>query len=701
MGCLGCVMSILLAAASRIFYVREDPRLVAIKSALPGLNCGACGFPGCEAAAKAILAGRADVTVCVSGGMEVIEELIRLTGRHGSIAELPKATVHCQGVMRTSPRFAYDGASDCRAAAMLYGGFSECPGGCLGLGTCVAVCPFHAIRLGRDRLAVIDPDRCRGCGRCVDACPHGVIRLETLADQLLRLDRKSDCLAPCRQKCPVQIDVPRFVDHLRRGEKQQALLTIKMRNPFPGIVGRTCPHPCENICRRNIADESVAIGHLQRYLGEWERRSGHRVPVSCLPDTGRRVAVVGAGPAGLACAYFLRRLGHRPTIFEARPEPGGMMRYGIPAYRLPRDVVAWEIDGVLDLGVEIRTRTVLGKDVTLGGLRQADYEAIFLATGAWVVPDLGVPGETADGVWKSLDFLAAVGNRIKSLHLTKVVVVGESNTAMDCARSSIRLGAAAVAVICPRNREEMSARKRDVNRAEAEGATIHCLTQPLRIETDRVGHVRRVLYGSLTPAAEDHAKAGSHHVVAGSEAAIDADLLIIACERRPCLPCLMDGEAAAMGLQVTRRGTLAVVETTQLAAAPDIFAAGDLSTGRATVVGAVAGGRLAARAIHFRLTHGKIPVPGDIRRRINSRSILKEIAVAPGPQRIILRELPVDLRCRSFTEEVVATITDQQARSEASRCLRCGTLCYRLSQPVRNGWLYKVKTALKGEPAHR
>ena len=701
MGGLGFSLAVLLVLASRIFYVKEDPRLIAIKSALPGLNCGACGFPGCEAAAKAILAGRAALTVCAAGGMDVTEALMRLTGRHGSIVDLPTASVHCQGAMRTPPRFAYNGASDCRAAAMLFGGFSECAAGCLGGGSCAAACSFQAIRMGPDRLPVIDPDRCRGCGSCVAACPRAVIQMETLADRLLHLNRTSDCLAPCRQKCPVQIDVPRFVGHLLNDEKAKALLTIKLRNPFPAIVGRTCPHPCENICRRNIAEEGVAIGHLQRYLGEWERRSGRRVKIACLPDTGHRVAVVGSGPAGLACAYFLRRLGHRPTVFEARSEPGGMLRYGIPAYRLPRDVVAWEIGGILDLGIEIKTRNVLGRDVTLGALRQMGFEAIFLGTGAWTVPDLCVPGEDADGVWKSLDFLAAVGNRIENLHQARVAVVGESNTAMDCARSSIRLGAKSVTVICPRDRQEMSARKRDVTRAEAEGAAIHCLTHPLRIEADHTGHVRRVVYGRLTPAVGGDAKAGTYNVLPGSAIAIAIDLVIIAYDRQPYLQCLMDGEAAPVGLRVTRRGTLATDEMTQLAAAPDIFAAGDVSTGRATVVGAVAGGRLAARAIHYLLTDGMIAVPEDVRRRINPQSILKDVTIAPGPPRVALRELPVDLRRRSFTEEVVATITDRQARSEAGRCLRCGTLCYGSGKPVRSGRFYTVEKDLTGKLVHR
>ncbi|MCB2149588.1 MAG: FAD-dependent oxidoreductase, partial [Deltaproteobacteria bacterium] len=587
------------------------------------------------------------------------------------------ATVHCLGSARMTPIFHYQGPPDCRAAAMLYGGWNGCENGCLGGGTCASVCPFHAIRPGADRLPRIDPSRCRGCGRCADACPRGVIRMETQTDRLLHLDRTADCLAPCQQKCPAQINVPVFVGHLIRKEREKALLTIKMRNPFPLIVGRTCPHPCENICRRNIADEGVAIGHLQRYLGEWERQSGRRIPIACLPDTGRRVAVVGSGPAGLSCAYFLRRLGHRPTLFEARCEPGGMLRYGIPAYRLPRDIVDWEIRGILEMGVEIRTQAALGRDFTLTELRQDGFQAIFLGMGAWTIPPLDIPGETADGVWKSLDFLAAVGaDDLRNLKQKQVVVIGESNTAMDCARSSIRLGAGAVSVICPRDRQEVSARKRDVTRAEEEGVGIRFMTRPLRILADPSGRVEGVVCRRFAPDPDNSKKQVPYFPIPGSDTRIDADVVIIACERKPDLGCLLEGDDAAIGLKSTPASTLAAEGITLLAAAPDIFAAGDMHTGRATVVSAVAGGRMAARSIHYLITTGKIPVPRNLHRRVNPRSILKGIMTVPGPPRVTLKELPVAVRTRSFTEEVVATLTDRQAHREAQRCLQCGTCCY-------------------------
>ena len=203
---------------------------------------------------------------------------------------------------------------DCRTAAMLYGGPIDCSKSCLGLGTCAMVCPFGAIHVRADRLPEVDPNKCRSCGRCVDACPHEVISLQGMTDRLFHLNRTRECLAPCRQKCPAQVNIPMFIRHLREKNLRAALLTIKERNSFPLSVSRTCPHTCENICRRNVADQGVAVNHLARFIGEWERRSGHRLVIPCAPDSGHRVAVIGGGPAGMTCAYFLRRAGHRPTI---------------------------------------------------------------------------------------------------------------------------------------------------------------------------------------------------------------------------------------------------------------------------------------------------------------------------------------------------------------------------------------------------
>ena len=673
---LGLTLSLVLAIASRVFYVKEDPRLAKIKAALPGINCGGCGFPGCEAAAKALVAGKALVTMCVGGGIDVADALARIMGLTGGAIERQTAQIGCLGGGRAEMRFVYLGASDCRAVHLLAGGPESCEQACLGGGSCVAVCPFGAISMGPHRTPVVEADRCRGCGRCVEICPHGVISLAGSTTRLLHLNKADECLAPCRQRCPAQINVPLFIRHLRNGEKQQALALIKERNPFPLTVGRTCPHVCENICRRHIADEGVAVGHLERYLGEWERASGRRLPVTCAADTGRRVAIVGSGPAGLACAYFLRRLGHRPFVFEDKPQLGGMLRYGIPPYRLPKPIVDWEIEGIVSLGVEVRTGIRLGREFTLKELLRSGYEAIFVAIGAWTIPHLCIPGEYATGVFASLDYLSKVGTLLKTLKGKQVAVIGESNTAMDCARSSIRLGADSVTVICPCAREDMSARKRDVDRAVEEGVVIDFMTLPVRITYNAAGCAEHIEICRLQAVGEKKMKTPRNVPIPGSNRIEKTDLVVTAYERKPNLSCLLQGEDFAFGFRSTRQASLRVDPDTMLAASPNIFAAGDLSTGRATVISAVAGARLAARSIHYLLTTGGIPEAANLQRRINPASILKDIRLPDHVPRVPRRDLPVEVRRKSFAEEVIATMTDEDAMIECSRCLQCGTLCY-------------------------
>lgn len=668
MGAIGLAAATILAAAARWFYVPEDPRLAAIKAALPGINCGGCRFVGCDGAARAVLEGQALVNVCVSGGGEVAAALAKVMGVGLVASEACRPLVACQGERGLERRYVYAGLQDCRAEHFLGRGAAGCIQGCLGHGTCVRACPFDALRLNHERRPEVDLSRCRGCGRCEAVCPRDILRVSGLSARLLDVQRTDACLAPCQQKCPAQIDIPFFVRKVREKAYRHALESIKERNPFPMTCGRVCPHPCENICRRNIADEGVAVSQLERYVGEVELNSGRRYPVSCAPPTGLKVAVVGAGPAGLACAYFLRRLGHSPTIFEANVEPGGMLRYGIPEYRLPLKIVEWEVSGILELGVVFRNGVALGRDFDLPQLTVEGYRALFLATGAWSVPHMCVPGEYARGVGYSLDFLSAVGTRIKRLQGRRVVVIGESNTAMDCARSAIRLNAACVTVVSPAQRDDMSARKRDVERALEEGVEIVFGVRPGRLLENPAGRVCGVVCTASAPAAEDAGPADREPLQ------LAADLVIVAYERKPDLSCITgNGDGR---FTITPNGTLGVDGDTQQAVAPHIFAAGDLCTGRATVISAVNGGRRAARSIHLFLTTGSVSVPPDLQRKINRHSILKNVVVNRPIPRLVARELSVEQRRRSFSEEVEAVIEDRQALTEAERCLRCGTLCY-------------------------
>jgi NADPH-dependent glutamate synthase beta subunit-like oxidoreductase len=363
-------------------------------------------------------------------------------------------------------------------------------------------------------------------------------------------------------------------------------------------------------------------------------------------------------------------------VFEAMPMLGGMLRYGIPAYRLPRHIVDWEIDGILALGMDARLNVKLGRDFSLKELQRSGFDSIFVGIGAWSVPHLCIPGEYATGVYRSLDFLSRVGSVFSTLQNKRVVVIGESNTAMDCARLSVRLGAESVTVICPCRRKDMTARKRDVERAEQEGVRIRHATQPVRVIYDTLGCAAHLIYRRLEVIGEE----GSRHVryapLAGTDAPLPVDLVIVAYERKPDLTCLLEGEDSELDFRISPAANLDVERDTFRAASTDIFAAGDLHTGRATVISAVAGGRLAARSIHYLLTTGKIPVPANLQRKLNPHSILKDIRLAAALARTDVAEMPVAQRCKTITAEVVPTITAAQAVTECRRCLQCGTYCY-------------------------
>lgn len=662
-----------LAVACKIFYVVEDPRLEAVKNALPGINCGGCGFAGCAGAAKAVVSGKADANVCLVGGFEVTRKISEILGVHVIDTGPVTAVAGCTGGVRAETKYYYKGLNVCRAEYLLYGGDKTCETGCLGDGDCVRACMFDAIRMGPDGFPEIDEKKCRGCGKCVAACPRGVLSLMSLTEKLIHLNRTDECLAPCRQKCPAQVDMPRAIRYIREKDYAKALLKIKERNPLVLCTGRVCAHPCENICRRNISDQGVAICQLQRFVGEWEINSGHRIPILCAPQTDHRIAVIGGGPSGLSCAYFLRRMGHQPTVFEKNPRLGGMLRYGITEYRLPKRVVDWDINGILELGVKTRKNMTLGKDFSFDDLKSEGFQAVSLGMGAWVIPPLRVDGEYSKGVVSSLDFLSRVGTGMADITNAFVVVIGESNTAMDCARSAVRLGADTVTVICPVRQKDMSARKNDVTRAIEEGVVIHFLTVPTRIDSDENGNASHIEYAYVEPVTEAEGEIGKK--ISGFEEKIAATLIISAHERKPDLKYLLNGQKNGYGFTPSPKRTLDADKNTLMASPPNIFATGDMHTGRASVIAAVAEGRRAARSIHYLLTQGTIPYSDKIQKRINPKSILRKVPISEHISKVMVPELPVSLRKSSFIEEVQGTITEAQALKEASRCLRCGTLC--------------------------
>jgi len=670
---LGLTAASVLAVAARVLHVKEDPRVVSVEACLPGANCGGCGYPGCSAAAAAVVNGDAPPELCVAANMETATRIAAIMGSEVQFKEPKVATNICSGGSRANLLFDYKGVEDCRAEALLYGGEKSCGIGCIGLGTCVKVCGFNAIRLSDAGLPVVDWNACRSCGKCAEVCPTGAIRISSVASVLLHLNQTNDCLAPCMQKCPAQINVRRYVQQLKQGDMRGALLTIKEHNPLPLAVGRVCPAPCENICRRKIVDEGVAIHTLHRYVADWEMHSGTRVNLHSNPPSGHKVAIIGGGPAGLSCAYFLRRVGHEPVIFEKREYLGGMMRGVIPEYRLPAKVVDWEVQTILNLGVETRTGVAFGQDVTLADLEKEGFEAVFIATGAWKVPPLGIDNDDADGVLDSVSFLHGVGQEYTDLRGKTVVVVGGSNTAMDVVRSAARLGAEVIALV-PSIQRKMTANKEEVLRAVEIGGDLRYLTAPLAIEVEN-GVVSGVTYCDLAYDDPDKPK-GDPKPVSGTKAFVQADMVIAATDRLVDDGPLCDAEGKPMFKKDKKTGGISANQTTLQTDIPNVFVGGEVHTGRSILIQAVADGRRAARAIHFHVTEGTVPEPDNQQVQVIPESILKDMRVTYSIPRMQEPLISMDERRHTFKEEVAASITYETARKEASRCLRCGLTCY-------------------------
>ncbi|MBM3237455.1 FAD-dependent oxidoreductase [Candidatus Poribacteria bacterium] len=681
LGVLGIIAGAVLAVASKIFYVWEDPKVTRIRDSLAGANCGGCGFASCDAAADAIAAGKAGPDVCVAGGQEVAEAVAAIVGLAVGVKEPVLAESSCVGGLRARERYRYAGVLDCRAAYQLFHGEKDCERGCLGFGTCVRSCPFDAIAMGKEGIPVFDPGKCRGCGTCEKVCPKGIIAVISSSTKILRFNQEEDCLAPCRQACPAQIDIPRYIEYIKDGRYEDAIKTLKERNPFILSCGRVCPHPCEEICRRSIEDEPLAINQLKRFVADYEMNTGRHVPVTVAPDTGHKVAVIGGGPAGLSCAYFLRRLGHHVTVFEKNPKLGGMLYYGIPEYRLPKKILDWEIQGILDLGVEARTNVEFGKDFDLEALVAAGYEAIFLGVGAWNNTTLRLEGEdTIKGVIGGIQFLGRQGLGLPNPIGERVGVIGGGNTAIDSARTALRLGAKEVTIVYRRTKLEMPANYEEIKAAEAEGVNFLFLAAPNKLISDENGKLTHLEYLKMELGEPDESGRRRPIPIKGSETLLPLDNLIAAIGQYPDLSFIESGRRLK-DIKTTRQSTIVADEYTGQTDILYVYAGGDALTGPGLAVEAIGSGRQAARAIHLYVTGQEVTVPlnrlcGFIEGTLFDMPYVVDILDEMEPQkRVKHHELEASERIHSMVE-VDQTIDEAEARAEASRCLKCGLTCF-------------------------
>jgi glutamate synthase (NADPH/NADH) small chain len=408
--------------------------------------------------------------------------------------------------------------------------------------------------------------------------------------------------APCIQGCPVNINIPKFIREIREGDFRAAIRTIKETNNLPAICGRVCPQEtqCQAVCTLGKKYEPVAIGRLERFVADWEYEHGVELPEVGKP-TGFRVAVVGSGPAGLTCAADLRRFGHGVTIFEALHEPGGVLMYGIPEFRLPKRIVRAEIENLLKMGVELKLNVVVGRTVTIDELFASGYHAVFVGSGAGLPKFLGIPGENLIGIYSANEFLTRV-NLMRAYLFPeydtpikvgkRVAVVGGGNVAMDAARTALRLGAERVVVLYRRTEAEMPARREEVHHAKEEGVEFEFLVNPVRF-LDTGGKVSGVECIRMELGEPDESGRRRPIPIPNSNFVIPVDTVIVAIgnDPHPLVP------RTTPGLATTKHGTI-VADEEGRTSREGVFAGGDIVTGAATVISAMGAGKRAALAIH-------------------------------------------------------------------------------------------------------
>jgi len=486
--------------------------------------------------------------------------------------------------------------------------------------------------------------------------------------ELLLSEHYGDCVAPCQIACPAGVDIQGYLTLIRRGAYKEAAELIKETLPLPAVIGRICPHSCEEACRRSLVDQPISICSLKRFVADHELSEERFVP-AIKPKSGFKIAIIGSGPAGLSAAYYLIQMGHEVTIFEALPKPGGMLRYGIPDYRLPKDILDQEITAITEPGVIIKTNQALGKDFTINSLLEDGFHAIFVAIGAHQSQKVSIEGEDLEGVLLGTDFLRSVASGQQTELGKRVVVIGGGNTAVDAARTALRLDAEEVTILYRRSRTEMPAAEWEVDEAEEEIIKIHFLAAPVRI-MEKNGRVDGIECVKMVLGEPDTSGRRRPEPISGSEFVLPADSIIAAIGQRPDLSFLE--KASDLGIE---RGNITADPDTLLTNIKGVFAGGDCVTGAATAVEAIAAGKKAAIAIgHYLggedLVAAKIPF-NISKGKLNELLGVEEfVQVEHRPRRKMPNLRPNERR--SNFQEIEFGYTEDMAKKEAERCLECG-----------------------------
>lgn len=482
-----------------------------------------------------------------------------------------------------------------------------------------------------------------------------------VALELLLSDHEGDCKAPCSLNCPAGTDCQGYVGLIANGQYREAVKLIKEKVPLPASIGRICPHPCEQACRRKLVEDPIAIAHLKSFAADLDLRSWEPYRPECAPDTHKKISIVGGGPAGLTAAYFLRTMGHSVTVYDAMPKMGGMLRYGIPQYRLPKEVLDQEIAAIAKLGVTMFNNAKVGDGLTLDGLQESS-DAVLVAIGAWTSSSMRVPGESLNGVMGGIDFLRHVALNEPSGIGERVAVVGGGNTAMDACRTAVRMGAKEVYIIYRRTRDEMPADALEIAQAEEEGVTFKFLTNPVEI-LGAGGSVRGVRLQQMALGEPDASGRRRPVPVEGAFEDLPLDTVIMAIGQ-------WTNPEGFEALELTKRGTIAADESTFATSLPGVFAVGDATNRGADIaIAAIGEAGKAAKVIDSFLKGAAVPYrkPYVVERTVTPEMLAEREKKA----RVQMPHLSPEERKANF-KEIDLGYTQELAKREASRCLECG-----------------------------
>ena len=523
-------------------------------------------------------------------------------------------------------------------------------------------------------------------GMVINTESDRVVQSRKIAMELLMSAHDGDCVAPCQLNCPAHTDCQGYVGLIANGEYESALKLIKNKIPLPASIGRVCPHPCEKACRRKNVEEPINIAQLKAFAADMDLKADSYTP-DVAASTGKKVAIIGGGPAGLTAAYYLAIMGHSVTVYDMMEKMGGMLRYGIPQYRLPKDVLDREIAIIEKTGVKLVNNVKLGKDFTIKSLK-AENDAVIVAVGAWKSSSMRTPGEDLEGVYGGIDFLRGVIKGNAPEIGEKVVICGGGNTAMDACRTAVRLGAKEVYVVYRRTRNEMPADKLEIDEAEEEGVIYKFLTNPLSFNGEN-GKVKSITLQIMELGEPDASGRRRPVPVEGKTEEIEVDSVILAIGQK-----LVQGDVAE--LKLNERGNIEADPDFFTTDLEGVFAIGDATNrGASIAIEAIGEADRCAKAVDAYLNG----MPLDTRVPYISKRDESTIDYSDRQKesRITPKVLPADVRNKNF-DEVSLGFTEEEAQAEAQRCLECGCREYYKCKLLSVAQLYDINPErFKGE----